>query len=411
MTPSQAQAHYFERASDLLGLNERMRYSLITPHREIKVECPLIRDDGRLATFIGFRVQHDSNRGPMKGGIRYHPQVDIDEVNALAALMTWKTAVVDLPFGGAKGGIAVDPKQLTAGELQRLTRVFTQRIHDVIGPYTDIPAPDMGTNAQTMAWLVDEYEKFHGHAPGVVTGKPVELGGSLGRDAATGRGLLYAAECLFEDQGRRVADFTYAIQGFGNVGSWAARLFHQAGGRIVAVSDVTGAVRNPAGLDIPSLFQFATEKRTVVGFPGGESFPGDQLLAEPCDVLIPAALGDVLTKDTAGMVRAKIILEGANHPTDPDADTILREKGVTLLPDIYANAGGVTVSYFEWVQNVQQYRWDEDRVNEELRKRMRAAYADLRAVRQQYRCDLRTAAFVLAVGRVAKATQLRGLVG
>jgi glutamate dehydrogenase (NAD(P)+) len=323
--------------------------------------------------------------------------------------MTWKTAVVDLPYGGAKGGIAVDPKQLSPGELQRLTRVFTKRIHDVIGPYTDVPAPDMGTNAQTMAWIVDEYEKFHGHAPGVVTGKPVELGGSLGRDAATGRGLLYAAECLFEEMGKKVSDFTYTIQGFGNVGSWAARLIHDAGGKVVAVSDVSGAVRNPKGLDVPTLFKFATEKKTVVGFPGGEAFAGDKLLAETCDVLVPAALGDVLTKSTAATVKAKIVLEGANHPTDPEADEILRAKGVVLLPDIYANAGGVTVSYFEWVQNVQQYRWDEDRVNAELRKRMRAAYVDLRAARDQYQCDLRTAAFVLAVGRVAKATELRGL--
>jgi len=409
MTPSQAQALYFDRAAKILGIDDRFRQSLLTPYREIKVECPLVRDDGSLATFVGFRVQHDNTRGPMKGGIRYHPQVDIDEVNALAALMTWKTAVVDLPYGGAKGGIAVDPKQLTPGELQRLTRVFTKRIHDVIGPHLDVPAPDMGTNAQTMAWIVDEYEKFHGHAPGVVTGKPIELGGSLGREAATGRGVLYAAECLFEEMGKTAADFTYAIQGFGNVGSWVARLAHEAGGRVVAISDVSGAVRNPQGLDVPALLKYAAERKTVVGFAGGESFPGEQLLAEPCDVLVPAALGDVLTKATAGAVKAKIILEGANHPTDPEADEMLRARGVVLLPDIYANAGGVTVSYFEWVQNIQQYRWDEDRVNAELRKRMRAAYADLRAVRDQHKCDLRTAAFVLAVGRVAKATELRGL--
>ena len=309
MKPSEAQALYFERAAKLLGLDERLKQSLITPFREIKVECPLVRDNGTLATFVGFRVQHDNSRGPMKGGIRYHPQVDIDEVNALAALMTWKTAVVDLPYGGAKGGIAVDPKQLTAGELQRLTRVFTQRIHDVIGPDSDVPAPDMGTNSQTMAWIVDEYEKFHGHSPGVVTGKPVELGGSLGRDAATGRGLLFAAECLFEEMGKMVSEFTYAIQGFGNVGSWAARLIHESGGKIVAVSDVGGAIRNAKGLDLPALYKHATDKNTVAGFPGGESFPADRLLGEPCDVLIPAALGDVLTKATAER-SAKIVLEG-----------------------------------------------------------------------------------------------------
>lgn len=409
MTPSEAQALYFGRAAKLLRLDERTEKLLITPYREVKVECPLVRDDGTLATFIGYRVQHDNSRGPMKGGFRYHPEVNLDEVNALAALMTWKTAVVDLPYGGAKGGIAVDPGQLSAGELQRLTRVFTQRLHDVIGPYKDIPAPDMGTNARTMAWLVDEYEKFAGHAPAVVTGKPVEIGGSLGRDAATGRGLLFAAERLFEDLGKKVSDFTYAIQGFGNVGSWAARLFHAAGGKVVAVSDLTGAVRNRAGLDIPALWAYVSEKKGVAGFPGGESFPADQLLAEPCDVLIPAAVGDVLTKETAGAVRAEIVLEGANHPTDPDADAIFRQKGVTVLPDIYANAGGVTVSYFEWVQNVQQFRWDEDQVNAQLRKRMREAYAGLRAVQKRYACDLRTAAFVLAVGRVAKATELRGL--
>ena len=409
MTPSESQALYFDRAARLIGLDERIEKSLVTPFREVKVECPLMRDDGTLATFIGFRVQHDNTRGPMKGGIRYHQEVNLDEVNALAALMTWKTAVVDLPYGGAKGGIAVDPRQLSSNELQRLTRVFTQRIHDVIGPYKDIPAPDMGTNAQTMAWIVDEYEKFAGHSPAVVTGKPVELGGSLGRDAATGRGLLFAAECLFEDMGNRVADFTYAIQGFGNVGSWAARLFHAAGGKIVAISDVTGAVRNKAGLDVPALFEYVAVKKGVLGFPGGESFPPDQLLAEPCDVLIPAALGDVLTKHTAESVRAKIIIEGANHPTDPDADAIFLRKGIPVLPDIYANAGGVTVSYFEWVQNIQQFRWDEDRVNSELRKRMRAAYADMRAVGKKYACDFRTAAFALAIGRVANAKELRGL--
>jgi glutamate dehydrogenase (NAD(P)+) len=409
MTPSEAQALYFDRAAKLIGVDERLKRSLVTPFREVKVECPLVRDDGTLATFIGFRVQHDNTRGPMKGGIRYHHEVNLDEVNALAALMTWKTAVVDLPYGGAKGGITVDPKLLSANELQRLTRVFTQRIHDVIGPYKDIPAPDMGTNAQTMAWIVDEYEKFSGHAPAVVTGKPVELGGSLGRDAATGRGLLFAAECLFEELEKKVADFTFAMQGFGNVGSWAARLFHEAGGRIIAVSDVSGAVRNPAGLDVPKLYAHAMATKSVLGFPGGESFPAEQLLHQPCDVLIPAALGDVLTKHTAEGVQARFIIEGANHPTDPDADAILLKKGVAIVPDIYANAGGVTVSYFEWVQNVQQFRWDEPHVNAELRKRMRSAYADLRAVQKTHACDLRTAAFALAIGRVAKATELRGL--
>ncbi len=409
MTPTQATTHFFNRAADLLGLPERERKQLVTPFREIKVECSFARDDGSLATFVGFRVQHDNSRGPMKGGIRYHPQVDIDEVNALAALMTWKTAVVDLPYGGAKGGIACDPRELSSGELQRLTRVFTQKVHDLIGVYTDVPAPDMGTNAQTMAWIMDEYSKFHGHAPGVVTGKPIELGGSLGREAATGRGLLFAAECLFEELGKNISDFTYAIQGFGNVGSWAARLFHAAGGKIVSVGDVTGGTRNPMGLDVLALVAHVEKTKGIAGFAGGEAFPVEESLYQACDVLIPAALGDVLHGDNARRVNAKFVLEGANHPTDPDADVVFQKNGVTVLPDIFANAGGVTVSYFEWVQNVQEFRWDEERVNSELRKVMRKAYVDLSAVRKKHGCDLRTAAFTLAVDRVARATRLRGI--
>ena len=290
MTATEATNKYFHRAADLLGLTEVQRHFLMTPHREIKVECSFVKDDGTLATYVGFRVQHDNSRGPMKGGIRYHPQVDQDEVVALASLMTWKTAVLDLPYGGAKGGIAVDPKTLTANELQRLTRVFVQKIHDVIGTHADIPAPDMGTNAQVMAWIVDEYSKFHGFQPGVVTGKPIELGGSLGRDSATGRGLLYAAQCLFAEHGKQVKDFTYALQGFGNVGSWAARLIHDAGGRIVAVADMTGSLRNDRGLDIPKLVEYVAANKRLQGFPGGDDFPSDEILYQPVDVLIPAAL-------------------------------------------------------------------------------------------------------------------------
>lgn len=409
MTPSEATAKYFHRAADLLKLNDRQRQFLIVPYREIKVECNIVKDNGELATFVGFRVQHDNSRGPMKGGIRYHHQVDIDEVNALAQLMTWKTAVVNLPYGGAKGGISVDPKSLTPAELQRLTRVFTQKLADVIGPYSDIPAPDMGTNAQTMAWIVDEYSKFKGYAPGVVTGKPVELGGSLGRDAATGRGLLFAAEALFADLGKKVSDFTYAVQGFGNVGSWAARLIHASGGKVVTVSDVTGAVRNPAGLDIPKLYEYAQQNKSVKGFPGGEAYPAEDILTDAVDVIVPAALGDVLTAKNADKVNAKYIIEGANHPTDIEADAILQKKGVTMLPDIFANAGGVTVSYFEWVQNVQMYRWTEEKVNAELKHTMQKAYADLKATKAKHNCDWRTAAFTLAVERVGQAALLRGL--
>jgi glutamate dehydrogenase (NAD(P)+) len=260
-----------------------------------------------------------------------------------------------------------------------------------------------------MAWIVDEYSKFHGWSPGVVTGKPVELGGSAGREAATGRGLLYAAECALGDAGRKIGDHSYAIQGFGNVGAWTAKLFAAAGGRIVAVSDVTGAVRNRDGLDVAALAEHVRKTRGVLGFAGGEGFPADQLLAEPCDVLIPAALGGVLTRATAAEVRARIILEGANHPSDPDADEVLAKRGIAVIPDIYANAGGVTVSYFEWVQNIQQFSWDEERVNTELRRTMRAAWGDLTATAKQHACDLRTAAFALAIARVARATTLRGL--
>ncbi|HKA88160.1 MAG TPA: Glu/Leu/Phe/Val dehydrogenase dimerization domain-containing protein, partial [Haliangiales bacterium] len=283
------------------------------------------------------------------------------------------------------------------------------KLHDVIGPHHDVPAPDMGTNAQTMAWIVDEYAKFHGWQPGVVTGKPIELGGSLGRDAATGRGLLYAAECVLGDQGKTVAGHAVAIQGYGNVGGWAARLFAAAGATIVAVSDSSGAIRRPGGLDIAALDAHVAQNRGVTGFTGGDACPGDAILAAECDILIPAALGGVLTKATAPEVRAAIVLEGANHPTDPDADEILTKKGVLVVPDIYANAGGVTVSYFEWVQNLAQHYWDEDRVDGELARVMRKAWGDLTAAARTHRCDLRTAAFALAIARVARATALRGV--
>lgn len=400
---------YFEKAAHLLHLSPWSIQQLLTPHRQIKVECNITRDDGTVATYEGYRIQHDNSRGPMKGGIRYHPHVDAAEVNTLAALMTWKTAVVNLPFGGAKGGIAVDPGQLSRSELQRLTRNFVQKVHDVIGPNVDIPAPDLGTNSETMGWIADEYAKFHGWSPAVVTGKPLEAGGSPGRDSATGFGLLHVAESLLAGAGERLHDLRFAVQGFGNVGSWAARLLHRSGGRIVAVSDLSGAVQCADGLDIPSLVAWVGQHGGVAGFPCGRAFPNDDIFAVDCDVLIPAALGDVLHRDNASVVRARYIIEGANHPTTPEADCILATKGVTVLPDIFANAGGVIVSYFEWVQNLQQYPWDEDRVSTELARRMRTAYDDLRRTASQYRCSLRTAAYVMAVDRVHRATVARGL--
>jgi glutamate dehydrogenase (NAD(P)+) len=409
VTPTEATLLNFQRAARLLNVGSLMERRLAVPKREVKVECTIQLDNGSTGTFVGFRVQHDDARGPMKGGIRFHHEVDPDEVNALAALMTWKTAVVDLPYGGAKGGINCDPRKLSVNELQRLTRAFVQGIHDVIGPQKDIPAPDMGTNARTMAWIVDEYAKFQGWQPGVVTGKPVELGGSLGRDAATGRGLVFALANYFAEIGRNIAENTFVVQGYGNVGAWVARLLVEQGGKIVAVSDVTGATRNRHGLKLSELDAHVRETGGVKGFAGGEDFAPDQLLYEPCDVLVPAALGNVLRKENAGEVRARVILEGANHPVDPDADQIFADKGIIVLPDIYANAGGVTVSYFEWVQNIQVFRWDEARVNDELKRVMARAWVDLVACAKQHQCTLRTAAFALAIGRVAHATDLRGV--
>jgi glutamate dehydrogenase (NAD(P)+) len=409
VTPSEATNYYFTAAAERLGLNSTMARRLRTPKRELKVECTIVLDNGNTATFVGFRVQHDDARGPMKGGIRYHHEVDPDEVNALASLMTWKTAVVDLPYGGAKGGINCDPRGMSPYELQRLTRTFVQGIHDIIGPEKDIPAPDMGTNATTMAWVADEYSKFYGWQPAVVTGKPIELGGSYGREAATGRGLVFALENYFGDVNRSISGTRFAVQGYGNVGSWTARLLAQLGGRIVAISDVTGAVRNSEGLDLAALDEHVKRSGGALGFAGGEAFPADQLLYEPCDVLVPAALGNVLNKDNAKDVRARVILEGANHPTDPDADAVFEHNDVVVLPDIYANAGGVTVSYFEWVQNIQRFRWDEARVNSELKLVMANAWQGIASYAKQYRCSFRGAAFSVALGRVASATQLRGV--
>ncbi|KAG5079351.1 hypothetical protein JHK86_003416 [Glycine max] len=415
----------FRLASRLLGLDSKLEKSLLIPFREIKamlnvfeetfffssffqVECTIPKDDGSLATFVGFRVQHDNARGPMKGGIRYHPEVEPDEVNALAQLMTWKTAVANIPYGGAKGGIGCDPAKLSVSELERLTRVFTQKIHDLIGVQTDVPAPDMGTGPQTMAWILDEYSKFHGHSPAVVTGKPIELGGSLGRDAATGRGVLFATEALLKEHGMSLSGQRLVIQGFGNVGSWAAKLISEKGGKVVAVSDITGAIKNSNGLDIPSLLKYSEQHQGVKGFHGGEAIDPNSILVEDCDVLVPAALGGVINRENANEIKAKFVVEAANHPTDPEADEILKKKGVVILPDIFANSGGVTVSYFEWVQNIQGFMWDEEKVNNELKTYMTKGFKDVKEMCKTHNCDLRMGAFTLAVNRVARATTLRG---
>nr|XP_028956804.1 LOW QUALITY PROTEIN: glutamate dehydrogenase 2-like [Malus domestica] len=399
----------FRHAARILGLDSKLEKSLLIPFREIKVECTIPKDDGTLVSYVGFRIQHDNARGPMKGGIRYHPEVDPDEVNALAQLMTWKTAVVNIPYGGAKGGIGCNPRDLSVSELERLTRVFTQKIHDLIGIHRDVPAPDMGTNSQTMAWILDEYSKFHGHSPAVVTGKPIDLGGSLGRESATGLGVVFATESLLGEYGKSISGMKFVIQGFGNVGSWAAKLIHDRGGHVIAVSDITGAIKNPAGINIPDLLKHKDSNAgSLKEFQGGDAMDPNDLLVHECDVLIPCALGGVINKENAADVKAKFIIEAANHPTDPEADEILSNKGVVILPDIYANAGGVTVSYFEWVQNIQGFMWEEDKVNCELKKYMHKAFLDIKALCQTHDCSLRMGAFTLGVNRVARATLLRG---
>jgi glutamate dehydrogenase (NAD(P)+) len=408
MSSIEAARRYFEAAADQLELSASVRTLLLTPQREVKVQIAVPRDNGEVTTFVGYRVQHDRSRGPFKGGLRYHPEVDGDEVTTLAQLMTWKTAVVDLPYGGAKGGIGVDPKQLSTAELERVTRCFIDQIHEMIGPNLDIPAPDMGTNAQVMAWAVNQYEKYHGFSPAVITGKPLELHGSAGREEATGRGVGIITCSTCAALGKTVAGSRIALQGFGNVGLHTALFLSGLGARIVAVSDVTGGVWNAAGLDIAALVLWAKQNGNVAGFPGSSPLTNEGLLTADVDVLIPAALGGVLTPEIARNVRAKIVIEAANAPTLPEADEVLQHRGVVVLPDILANAGGVTVSYLEWVQNLQQFRWDLVRIREELERVLVRAFNDVWELAQSKHVSLRTAAYMIGIGRVARATQLAG---
>jgi len=405
----EAAEQYFEEAAAVMNLTSSMRDLLLIPEREVKVQVPIKRDNGEIATFVGFRMQHNSKRGPMKGGLRYHHEVNADEVLALASLMTWKTAVVDIPYGGAKGGIAVNPKDLSIDELERLTRRFVDEIHDIFGPDKDIPAPDMGTNAQTMAWIMNQYEKFHGFSPGCVTGKPVELYGAEGREEATGRGVGTLTLALLRKFGRSIESSTVAIQGFGNVGTFTAAYLQKAGGKVVAISDVSGAIFNKDGIDITAALAWVADKKSLAGFPGGEPISNEALLALDVDVLIPAALGGVLTEDNAKDVRARFIVEAANGPTTPEADAIFNKKDVIVLPDILANAGGVTVSYFEWVQNQQYFRWDLGRVREELERTMTRGFDKVWSTAQEKKVSLRVAAYLVGIGRVARATTLGGI--
>lgn len=410
LNPREIVERNFDRAAERLGLNAEQQMMLKTPFREVKVEVPVRMDDGSLKVFIGYRIQHSGVRGPAKGGLRYHPAVDADEVRALAEAMTWKTAVVNIPFGGAKGGIACDPTQMSRAEVERITRKFVARIHLLLGPYRDIPAPDVNTNAQVMSWIFDEYSSRHGYSPACVTGKPVELGGSLGREQATGRGVLFVLADHLKDLGRSLQGLKIVIQGFGNVGSNAALLLAEQGADIIAVSDVLGGIvsRDRRGLPVKEVVEHVKKTGSVTNFPGTEPIANQDLLLLDCDVLIPAALECVLHKENASKVKAKIIAEAANLPTTPEADDVFDKKGLSVLPDILANAGGVTVSYFEWAQNLQQVFWDEERVNADLQKYMSRAYRAVADLASQKKISLKRAAYQVAVERVARAEALRG---
>jgi glutamate dehydrogenase (NAD(P)+) len=410
MRSFEATKMYFNRAADQLNLADSLRTYLIMPRREVQVQIPVEMDDHELHCLIGYRVQHNSDRGPMKGGLRYHPDVDLDEVRSLASLMTWKTAVVNLPYGGAKGGIAIDVAKLSSRELERITRKFVDEIHELIGPDTDIPAPDMGTDHRVMAWIMDQYNKYGGFNPGVVTGKPVEYYGIPGREEATGRGVGTLTIKLLNRLGRKVAGARVAIQGFGNVGTHTAKFLCEAECKIVAISDSSGGYFRADGIDVPKALHFTLEhNRLLHGYPEADKISNEELLEMDVDVLIPAAVGGVITVDNAKRVKAPVIVEGANAPVQPGADDILDKAGVIVLPDILANAGGVTVSYFEWAQNRQFYRWNLDRVRQELDKTLTTAFEETWELARNRKVSLRTAAFMLGIDRVARAATLGGI--
>ena len=401
---------FLDRAAERLGLDDGVREMLRTPWRELLVSVPVRMDDGAIKVFKGYRVQHNGARGPYKGGVRYHPMADLEEVRALASLMTWKNALVDIPYGGAKGGVQCDPKTMSEGELKRLTRRYTTQIEHLLGVNRDIPAPDLGTNSQTMAWMMDAFSQIHGYTPGIVTGKPVELGGSVGRDSATGRGVAYVTREVAKDQNVPVEGARIAVQGFGQVGSWTVRLLGEMGCKVIAVSDVNGGVYYPRGIDIGLLMQHKEEAGTVVGLPGSEAITNKELLELDCEFLIPAAIGRVIDEGNAPNIRAKIVIEAANHPLTPEADSILTDRGITVVPDILVNAGGVIVSYFEWTQNLYQHQWELDRVNEELYKIMTRAYKSVKERSDYEDITYREAAFLIGLERVAKVAEMRGFI-
>lgn len=408
--PFEAVCRWIDRASAILGYDESTSKPLKHPRRCIIVSLPVEMDDGRVEVFTGYRVQYDTARGPCKGGLRYHPKVNLDEMKALAAWMSLKCAVVDVPFGGGNGGVACDPARLSQRELERITRRYVAEIFDIIGPDKDIPAPDVGTNTQVMAWVMDTISMKRGYLePGTVTGKPVALGGSRGREEATGRGILVVAGEAFAHLGIPLEGARVAVQGFGHVGYHAARLLHDAGARVVAVSDAHGAVYHPEGLVPRAVREHRDRTGSVVGFPGAQTITNAELLELDCDLLVPAAIENQITRHNAAAVKAKVVVEGANGPTTPQADEILRQRGVFVVPDILANAGGVVVSYFEWVQDRYGYFWREDQVRTRLEEKMRQAFHDVLELSTQLGVDLRTGAYCLGVQRIVEARRLRGL--
>ncbi|HLX58088.1 MAG TPA: Glu/Leu/Phe/Val dehydrogenase [Ktedonobacteraceae bacterium] len=410
LNPYHMAVQQFEAAAEKLNLTEDMREILRQPKRELAVNFPVRLDNGRIKTFTGYRVQHNVNRGPAKGGIRYSPEVTLDEVKALAMWMTWKCAVVGIPYGGAKGGVICDPKHMSPAELERLTRRYATEISMIIGPHSDIPAPDVNTNSQVMAWIMDTYSMHEGYSiPAVVTGKPLSIGGSEGRNDATATGVLFVTRQAALRLGMPLKGARVSIQGYGNAGSIAARLFHNEGCKVVAVSDTRGGIYNEAGLDPAAVLRYKQERGSVLGFPGAQAVGIQDVLEVPCDVLIPAATEGVITKANADRVQARIVSEAANGPTTPEADAILFKKGTVIIPDILANAGGVTVSYFEWVQDLQSFFWGVEEITRKLEVIMNRAFSAVAEKADQSSCDMRLAANMLAIARVAEATQIRGI--
>ncbi len=410
LNPLDSMMERFHEAARILGLDESTYEALKSPEKSVIVNVPVTMDDGHIKVFEGFRVVHSSKLGPSKGGIRYANSVNLDEVKALAAWMTWKCAIVGIPYGGAKGGITCDPRELSPGELERLTRAFTLAMRDVFGPERDIPAPDMGTNPQTMAWIMDEYSQLSGYAsPAVVTGKPLVLGGSLGRVEATGRGVMVSTRSAMAKLKMNPSTSTCAVQGFGNVGSISAKLLEMQGLKVCAISDVSGAYYKKGGIDIDAAVEFVEKNKSLEGFKGGKIISNDELLTLDVDVLVPAALEDQITEQNADRIKAKLIVEGANGPTAANADRILNDKGIMVVPDILANAGGVSVSYFEWVQNRLGYFWTEERVNRRADRIMKQAFENVYKASKKYKVSMRTAAYIVAIDKVASTSKLRGI--